>query len=58
MSNDEHLRYPIGRFSNLESYEIVDTKKHIEQIEALPHHLLKVLEQLSEEELSKPYRPG
>jgi hypothetical protein len=58
MSNDENLRYPIGRFSNLESYEITETKKHIEQIEALPHHLLKVLEQLSEEELSKPYRPG
>lgn len=56
MSNDEQLRYPIGRFSNLESYSIAETKKHIEQIEALPHHFLKVLDQLSDEDLSKPYR--
>jgi uncharacterized damage-inducible protein DinB len=58
MTNDEHLRFPIGRFSNLESYETSETRKNIEQIEALPHHLLKVLEQLSEDELAQSYRQG
>lgn len=57
MIDNEKLRYPIGRFSDRESYDIAETRKFIEQIEALPHHLLKVLEQLSEEDLSRPYRP-
>jgi hypothetical protein len=58
MIDNEQLRFPIGRFSDRESYDIAETRKQIEQIEALPHLIIRTLAELSDEELASPYRPN
>lgn len=54
----EELRYPVGKFDF--SAEVADAQISdlVHQIEALPNLLKDSLEDLSEEQLNSPYRPG
>lgn len=51
-------RYPIGRFKEPEQWTSEELHLWIEQIGHLPHHLMKVVQELSEEQLDTPYREG
>lgn len=55
---EEDLRYPIGRFEPRENPTSDDIQDWIEDIEALPRMLREAVEDLSEEQLDTPYRPG
>lgn len=54
----EHLQYPIGRFLEPTNVTASQRLTWIEKIENLPMHLEKALEQITEDELATPYRPG
>jgi hypothetical protein len=54
----EHLFYPIGRFSNKESYSDEETVLHFEQIRTLPLELREVVYNLPEGALERHYRDG
>lgn len=58
MSNDEHLRYPIGRFSPKEKYSQKELNEFIDRIEALPAKLESEVSNLTKTQLDTPYRPG
>ena len=54
----EKLRYPIGKFSFINSYTPADVKKWIRDIEKCPAVLKKALKGLNEKKLNTPYRDG
>jgi len=58
MSNDEHLRYPIGRFNPKETYTTQELNRFIDQIEAAPHKIETEIKSLTVAQLDTPYRPG
>lgn len=58
MSNDEHLRYPIGKFSAKEVYTTDDVKANIQRIQILPSVIEGLAMNLSVLQLNSPYREG
>ncbi len=58
MNNDEHLRYPIGRFNSKETYSTQELNRFIDQIEAAPHKIETEIKSLTLAQLDTPYRPG
>ena len=52
------LRYPIGQFSAPENITLQHREQWIDNIETLPSRLRTTVENLSEEILATPYRPG
>ena len=58
MSNDEHLRYPIGRFNPKETYSTQELNRFIDQIEAAPHKIESEIKSLTVAQLDTSYRPG
>ena len=58
MSNDEHLRYPTGRFSPKEKYSQEELNELINRIEAVPSKIESEVSSLTNEQLDSPYRPG
>jgi hypothetical protein len=58
MSNDEQLRYPIGKFTAQDSYTPAEIKASIDRIEALPAKVETLVKTLSSAQLDTPYRDG
>lgn len=58
MSNQDQLRYPIGKFSPQESYSPAEIESFIDRIESFPSRLDQVVNTLSHALLEKPYREG
>lgn len=58
MSNDEHLRYPVGKFKPKEEYSSEELTQFINQIEAIPQKLEDTVKSLPETKLDTPYRDG
>ena len=54
----ETLKYPIGKFEKPSTFSEADVKKQIEEISTFPQRLRTAIENLSEERLDTPYRPG
>lgn len=54
----EHLKYPIGQFKRPLVIKPAKIEKWIAEIEAVPSQMRALTENLSEEELELPYRPG
>ncbi|MFO7257434.1 MAG: putative metal-dependent hydrolase [Bacteroidota bacterium] len=57
-TNNDSLRYPIGRFVPKESYTFDELQTLISKIEALPARLRTVVNALTPKELNTPYREG
>lgn len=55
--NIEKLKYPIGKFSRPADIRQEQIQAWIDDIEALPANLRKLLDGISEEELGTTYRP-
>ncbi len=53
----EHLRFPIGKLVVPETYPMEDIRGWIDSIRSLPSEIREVANSLSDEQLSKPYRP-
>ena len=53
----DKLRYPIGRYSFIPDYSDVTISAWIDVIEAFPHDLRMLIENMSEDQLEQPYRP-
>ena len=58
MNNDDHLRYPIGKFEPKQSYSNEEVQEYIRRIEALPGKTEKAVRQLTAKQLDTPYREG
>jgi hypothetical protein len=58
MSNDDALRYPIGRHEGKASYTPAEITVLIDRIEAVPAEIEKLFKGLSPRQLETPYRPG
>lgn len=59
MSNaDDHLRYPIGKFTPQPSYTSQELEACIKRIEALPSKIEEVFKSLSPKQLETAYRDG
>jgi len=58
MNNDEHLRYPIGRFSAKESYTLEEVLANIQRIETAPAKIESAFKSLHGTQLDTPYRAG
>ena len=58
MSNDDPLRYPVGRFEHDGLITQAHRDRWTDEIAALPGRLRVVLRGLSDEQLGTPYRPG
>jgi uncharacterized damage-inducible protein DinB len=54
----EELRYPIGRFEYGQNHTAEHTKRHIQEISAIPSKLFDKIHPLTEAQLETPYRPG
>lgn len=57
ITNLESLKYPIGRFQSTASATAADMERWIAILEAFPQQLYTELENLSETDLEKQYRP-
>lgn len=53
----EHLKYPIGKFERPTTITAEHIQNWLNDIESLPSLMRELVEPLSEEDLSKPYRP-
>ena len=53
----EQWKYPIGRFKYNGEYDEATRTKYLESIGTLPTRLKALTENLTEEQLNKPYRP-
>ena len=53
----EKLKFPIGKFSPLDSYTKNDIGSYISDLEIIPSQFRKEVENLSDEQLDTPYRP-
>ena len=58
MNNDEHLRYPTGKFSPQPAYTPDEIARNIDRIETLPSRLGSLFEKLSPKQLDTVYREG
>ena len=58
MSNDDQLRYPIGKFEPKDSYTKDEIADNIKRIEGLPAKVESVFRSLSSSQLETPYRDG
>lgn len=60
MNNEElaRLRYPIGQFEVPENIDNEQIKIWIDELETLPERIRKSVQELSEADLERPYRPG
>jgi hypothetical protein len=58
MSNDEQLRYPIGKFAPQESYTSQELQQCIVRIEALPGKIETLSRNFSATQYDTPYREG
>ena len=58
MSSDEHLRYPIGKFTAKDSYSTEEMQNFILQIEKLPREIEKTINSLTIKQLDSAYREG
>jgi len=56
--NDDHLRYPIGKFSPKENYTTQELQELIAQIEALPSKVESLVKNFSAAQFDKQYREG
>ncbi len=56
--NSEDLRYPIGKFSRPTTITREIIKDWISALEAFPARFTALVQNLSEEQLEVPYRPG
>lgn len=54
----QELQYPIGKFEKPKRITLETIGRWIDEIDDLPHQLRKTVQDLSEKELSTPYRPG
>ncbi len=54
----EQLKYPIGQFEAPETITEAHVSEWIQVLETLPERLQGLVEDLSEEQLETPYRPG
>ncbi|GGH12463.1 YfiT family bacillithiol transferase [Pedobacter zeae] len=54
----EKLKYPIGQFAMPDVFDQKQVDAWISEIEALPGQIKKTTENLTDEELNQPYRPG
>ena len=54
----EKLKYPIGKIPAKTDFTKEEINNNIKTIEELPAKLRKAVENLSEEQLNTPYRPG
>ena len=54
----EHLQYPIGRFLAQASYSATEIQTLIATMNTSPDRYTKLLQSLTEQDLSKTYRPG
>lgn len=52
----EKLKYPVGKYTALQSFEAVTIPLHITNIAALPEKLRKATGSLNNEQLDTPYR--
>jgi hypothetical protein len=57
-ASDELLRYPIGKFTPVETYTPVEIHHFIQRIESLPGKVEATLKGLSAGQLNTPYRDG
>lgn len=55
---DEHLRYPIGKFSPKDNYWPDELQSCIARIKTLPNRLEDAIGNLNESQLNTPYREG
>ncbi|MDQ3143211.1 MAG: putative metal-dependent hydrolase [Bacteroidota bacterium] len=53
----ENLKYPVGKWSKSEHYSHADIQDSIHDIETLPSQLIQLVQDLSEEQIQKRYRP-
>ncbi|MEO8473187.1 MAG: YfiT family bacillithiol transferase [Chryseolinea sp.] len=58
MNNDEHLRYPAGKFAAQDSYTPEEIKKYADEIEALPAKMEILASAFTQKQLDTPYRDG
>jgi hypothetical protein len=58
MSNDDQLRYPIGKFIPKDTYSPDEIKSNIQRIETLPGKVESLVKNLSAKQLDTPYREG
>lgn len=58
MSNDEHLRFPTGKFAPQDSYTAEELKACIDRIDALPAKVEAIFKKLSPAQLKTAYRDG
>jgi len=58
MNDNEHLRYPVGKFSAKDSYSTEELQHFIQQIEMLPREIEKTINSLTVKQLDTPYRKG
>src|SRR5690349_13558594 len=56
--NDDHLRFPIGKFSPKESYTPQEIQELISRIEALPSKVEALVKNFSASQLDTTYREG
>lgn len=57
-NDDEHLRYPVGRFAPKDAYTTEEIQQFIAQIEKLPKEVEKIVNSLTVKQLDTPYREG
>lgn len=55
---NEHLRFPIGRFEKKESYTVEELENYIDQIQRLPIELENLMHQIQSTHLKASYREG
>ena len=58
MSDDEKLRFPIGKFAAQESYTAQELQACINRIEALPAKVESLIKNFSAAQYDTPYREG
>ena len=58
MSNDEALRYPIGKFAARDSYTRAEVQQNISAIEQLPKKIEDLVKNFSDKQLGTVYRDG
>lgn len=58
MSNDDALRYPVGKFAPKESYTSEELTELIASIEQIPGKIETLANALSPKQLDTPYREG
>lgn len=56
--NDDHLRFPIGKFSPKENYTQQEIQELISRIEALPSKIESLVKNFSASQLDTTYRDG